>query len=61
MNEQYIELLEKWKNFSKVYDDIRKAFSLGYNEGVKDGKYCKMMSDAELLDGVNVPTAEYNM
>jgi len=57
MNKQCIELLEKWKNFSKVYDAIHEAYSLGYSEGVKDGRYSERMSQAEMMSINNRPIA----
>lgn len=46
---EYQELLEKWKNFSKVYDAIREAYRLGYEEGVETEKYCQKMAKAESM------------
>ena len=41
---EYQELLEKWKNFSKVYDAIHRAYQLGYEKGIEDEKYCQKMT-----------------
>ncbi len=46
---EYQELLEKWKNFSKVYDAIHRAYQLGYEKGIEDEKYCQKMATAETL------------
>lgn len=32
---KYKELLEKWKNFSKIYDAIFDAYRLGYDSGIE--------------------------
>ena len=48
--QKYQELLEKWKEFSKVYDAIREAFKLGYEEGVETEKYCKEMRKVENIN-----------
>lgn len=47
---KYQELLEKWHDFSKVYDAIREAYKLGYEEGVKTEKYCKEMRKVENIN-----------
>jgi len=54
---EYQELLEKWKNFSKVRDAISKAYRLGYNEGIEVEKYCKEMRKAETMDIRKMPSA----
>jgi hypothetical protein len=54
---EYQELLEKWKNFSKVYDAISKAYRLGYDEGIEIEKYCKEMRKAEARDIRKMPSA----
>lgn len=46
---EYQELLEKWKNFSKVYDAIHRAYQLGYEKGIEDEKYCQKMTKAESM------------
>ena len=48
--QKYQELLEKWKEFSKVYDAIREAFKLGDEEGVETEKYCKEMRKVENIN-----------
>jgi hypothetical protein len=57
-HKEYLELLEKWKNFSKVYDAIHRAYRLGYEEGAKDGRYSERMARAEMIDINNRPSAE---
>ena len=47
---KYQELLEKWKDFSKVYEAIRQAYKLGYEEGIETEKYCKEMRKAENIN-----------
>ena len=54
---KYQELLEKWKNFSKVCDAISKAYRLGYDEGIEIEKYCKEMRKAEAMDIRKMPSA----
>ena len=54
---KYQELLEKWHNFSKVYDAIREAYKLGYEEGVETEKYCKEMRKTETINGDEIPNA----
>ena len=54
---EYQELLEKWKNFSKVYEAISKAYRLGYNEGIETEEYCKEMRKAEAMDNLKMPSA----
>ena len=56
-HKEYQELLEKWKNFSKVYDAISKAYRLGYDEGIEIEKYCKEMRKAETMDILKMPSA----
>ena len=56
--EKYQELLEKWKNFSKVYDAIRMAYELGYEEGIEAEKYHQVMVKAETLDPNCMPSAD---
>lgn len=46
---EYQELLEKWKNFSKVYDAIHRAYHLGFADGVDTEKYCQKMTKAESM------------
>ena len=55
---EWKELLEKWKNFKKVYDAIYTAFHLGYEEGIEVEKYCEKMRKAETIDINNMPSAE---
>ena len=56
--EKYQELLEKWKNFSKVRDAIRMAYELGYEEGIEVEKYHQVMVKAETLDPNCMPSAD---
>ena len=46
---EYQELLGKWKNFSKVYDAIHRAYHLGFTDGVDTEKYCQKMAKAESM------------
>ena len=54
---KYQELLEKWKDFSKVYEAIRQAYKLGYEEGIETEKYCKEMRKVENfnINGDEIP------
>lgn len=54
---KYQELLEKWKDFSKVYEAIRQAYKLGYEEGIETEKYCKEMRKTETMNGDEIPSA----
>ena len=51
---KYQELLDKWKNFSKVYDAIHEAYHLGYVDGSETQKYCNEMAAAETMDISNI-------
>jgi len=55
---EYQELLEKWKNFSKVYDAIRMAYKLGYKEGIEVEKYHQLMVESETLNPNCMPSAD---
>lgn len=55
---EWKELLEKWKNFNKVYDAIFRAYQLGFAEGVEVGKEEEKYSKAETMDVNNKPLAE---
>lgn len=37
---KYKDLLEKWKNFSKVYDAIFDAYQFGYDKGIEKERNC---------------------
>jgi len=54
---KFQELLEKWKNFSKVYDAIFEAYKLGYDDGVKTEKESYQMAKTELIRMNKIPKA----
>lgn len=57
MPKEIAELLEKWKNFSKVYDAIYEAYKIGYKDGSKTAKESIEMAKAELINTNNIPSA----
>ncbi len=47
---KYKELLEKWKNFSKIYYAIFDAYQLGYDKGIEAESNCtKDIAESEKL------------
>lgn len=57
MPKEIAELLEKWKNFSKVYDAIYEAYKIGYKDGSKTAKKSIEMAKTELINANNNPSA----
>ena len=54
---KFQELLDKWKNFSKVYDAIYEAYKLGYGEGVKIERESNEIAKCEMIKIKNMPSA----
>jgi hypothetical protein len=57
-HKEFLELLEKWKNFSKVYDAIYRAYTLGFKHGAKVCMESEKCAKAEMIDINNRPSAE---